>query len=136
ARLDQMSKLSAIMDRPAIVLAPYDAELFGHWWYEGPEFLNYFMRKACYDQKSFVLTTPHEYLRENPTQQVATPGASSWGEEGYWRVWLNESNQWIYPPLRAAQTRLTALADSHPAPSPLQERALKQAARELLLAQS
>jgi 1,4-alpha-glucan branching enzyme len=136
ARLEQMGKLAAIMDRPPIVLAPYDAELFGHWWYEGPEFLNYFVRKAYYDQKAFDLTTPHEYLRGNPTQQVASPGSSSWGEEGYWRVWLNESNQWIYPHLRVAQARMTALVGLHSKPTLLQERALKQAGRELLLAQS
>jgi len=135
-RLEQFGKLESIMDRPAIVLAPYDAELFGHWWYEGPEFLNYFVRKAYYDQKAFVLTTPHDYLRENPTQQVATPGASSWGDEGYWRVWLNETNEWIYPHLRAAQARMTEIAGTKAAPTPLQERALKQAGRELLLAQA
>ena len=144
-----------------MILSPYDAELFGHWWYEGVEFLDYFMRKACYDQKTFALTTPNEYLRHAPTQQVATPSASSWGEEGYWRVWLNETNEWIYPHLHIAQERMTNLArlfsglnpdpDLNPSgeaenqitskskrqtPSALEERALKQAARELLLAQS
>src|ERR1035437_5572076 len=74
-------------------------ELFGHWWYEGPEFLDLFVRKACCDQKVFELITPAESLRQHPTHQVATPAASSWGEEGYWRVWLNEKNEWIYPHL-------------------------------------
>ena len=55
ARMEQISKLGAILDRPPLVLSPYDAELFGHWWYEGPEFLNYFMRKAYYDQQAFTL---------------------------------------------------------------------------------
>ena len=41
------SKLAGLLDRPPLVVAPYDAELFGHWWYEGPEFLDYFVRKAC-----------------------------------------------------------------------------------------
>ena len=117
ARIDQISKLGTILDRPPLVLSPYDAELFGHWWYEGPEFLNYFVRKACYDQQAFTLITPGEYLRRYPTQQVATPAASSWGEEGYWRVWLNETNQWIYPHLRIAQPRMTELADRFPKPT-------------------
>jgi 1,4-alpha-glucan branching enzyme len=82
------------------------------------------------------LTTPDEYLRRYPTLQVATPAASSWGEEGYWRVWLNESNEWIYPHLRIAQPRMAELASRFAKPTPLQERALQQAARELLLAQS
>ena len=72
------------MDRPPLIVAPYDAELFGHWWYEGPEFLDYFARKAFYDQK--VVRAHHAAanicagIRRN---QIATPSASSWGEEGY-----------------------------------------------------
>jgi 1,4-alpha-glucan branching enzyme len=136
ARVEQFGHLAAILDRPPIVVAPYDAELFGHWWYEGPDFLNFFVRKACYDQQAFTLITPSEYLRRYPTQQVATPGASSWGEEGYWRVWLNQSNQWLYPHLRNAQSSMTQLAEKFPNAAGLQARALKQAARELLLAQA
>lgn len=136
ARVTQFNQLSAAMDRPPLVLAPYDAELFGHWWYEGPEFLNYFVRKAYYDQQAFTLITPEDYLGRYPTLQVATPSASSWGEEGYWRVWLNESNEWIYPHLDIAQQRMSELARKNPQASGLTERALNQAARELLLAQA
>ena len=137
ARTAQFARLTEIMDRPPLVLSPYDAELFGHWWYEGPEFLDYFVRKAYYDQKVFSLTTPADYLKEFPSNQIARPGASSWGEEGYWRVWLNETNEWIYPHLHAAQERkLTKLAGHFPNPTLLQIRALNQAARELLLAQA
>jgi 1,4-alpha-glucan branching enzyme len=136
ARIRQFQNLSGILDRPALLVSPYDAELFGHWWYEGPECLNYFFRKAFYDQSVFALTTPYEYLQHHPTQQVATPGASSWGEEGYWKVWLNEANDWIYPHLRVAQERMTELADRFVNPDALERRALNQAGRELLLAQS
>jgi 1,4-alpha-glucan branching enzyme len=148
-RRAQFRRLGEILDRPPILVAPYDAELFGHWWYEGPEFLDFFVRKACCDQKVFELITPGEFLRQHPTHQVATPAASSWGEEGYWRVWLNEQNEWIYPHLRVAQDRMTELARRFPSgagvspagteassPRSLQERMLKQAARELLLAQA
>ncbi|HSU57220.1 MAG TPA: DUF1957 domain-containing protein, partial [Candidatus Dormibacteraeota bacterium] len=106
ARVAQIQKLVGILDQPPIVISPYDAELFGHWWYEGPEFLDLFVRKAYYDQKAFLLRTPGDFLREHPRLQVATPAASSWGEEGYWRVWLNEKNEWIYPHLNAAQERM------------------------------
>ncbi len=136
ARMDQVSRLAHIMDRPPLLVSPYDAELFGHWWHEGPEFLDYFVRKAYFDQQVFKLTTPHEYLQQNPTQQVAQPAASSWGEEGYWKVWLNERNEWILPHLDIAQTRMTELVRKFPHATGLTERALKQAARELLLAQS
>ncbi len=136
ARLNQARHLAGLMDRPPLLLSPYDTELFGHWWYEGPEFLDYVLRKIIYDQRTVELITPMEYLRRYPTQQVATPSASSWGEEGYWKVWLNETNQWIYPHLAIAQERMTSLADRYPKAEGLNERALKQAARELLLAQS
>jgi 1,4-alpha-glucan branching enzyme len=136
ARVDQIQRAAAILDRPPIVIAPYDAELFGHWWYEGPEFLDLFVRKAYYDQKAFTLVTPEDYLHSQPTQQVATPSPSSWGEEGYWRVWLNDTNEWIQPHLHVAQQRMTALARRWPEADGLTARALNQAAREVLLAQA
>jgi 1,4-alpha-glucan branching enzyme len=135
-RLRQINELCGIMDRPPIIVCPYDAELFGHWWYEGPEFLDLFFRKACYDQAAFNFITPGAYLREHTTHQVVRPSPSSWGEGGYWKVWLNEKNEWIYRHLHAAQERMTALARRFPHPTGLAERALKQAARELLLAQA
>ena len=136
ARVEQIRRAAAAMDRPPFVLSPYDAELFGHWWYEGPQFLDFFFRKAIYDQSTVELTTPVEYLRDNPTHQIARPSSSSWGEEGYWKVWLNETNAWIYPHLDVAQQRMTKLARQYPIADPLQKRALQQAGRELLLAQA
>jgi 1,4-alpha-glucan branching enzyme len=136
ARLAQFRRLAEVLDRPPIVVAPYDAELFGHWWYEGPEFIDFLVRKTCRDQKLFELVTPGGFLARHPTHQVATPAPSSWGEGGYWKVWLNEKNEWIYPHLRIAQERMTELARRFPQPDALQERMLKQAARELLLAQA
>jgi 1,4-alpha-glucan branching enzyme len=135
-RIKQIEHLASIMDRPPFVLSPYDGELFGHWWYEGPEFLDYLVRKAVYDQNVVSLRTPTDYLRQHPTQQVSRPSASSWGEEGYWKVWLNETNEWIYPHLRVAQERMSDLADRFIEPDPLTRRALAQAGRELVLAQA
>jgi 1,4-alpha-glucan branching enzyme len=135
-RLAQVRQIAPLLDRPPIIVAPYDAELFGHWWYEGPEFLDFLARKLCQGQNDLTFITPGEYLRLHPTNQIATPGASSWGEEGYWRVWLNESNEWIYPHLQIAQERMTNLANRFPDAAGLQARALQQAARELLLAQA
>ncbi len=136
ARVAQVQQLTHVLDRPPLLLAPYDAELFGHWWYEGPEFLDALVRQLCSGQQVVSLITPEEYLRRHPTHQIATPGASSWGEEGYWRAWLNESNQWIYPHLHVAQDRMTQLAQRLAPSNGLPARALRQAARELLLAQA
>ena len=131
-----LERLAPLMDRPPLIVAPYDAELFGHWWYEGPEFLDQFLHKVSDQQSQLKLITPGDYLAFHPSNQVAQPAASSWGEEGYWRVWLNETNEWIYPHLQVAQDRMTRLAQAFEQPDELQLRVLKQAARELLLAQS
>ncbi len=123
-------------DRKPLIVAPYDAELYGHWWFEGPDWINFLVRKAVFDQKTVRLITPMEYLRENPTCQVATPSLSSWGYKGYAEVWLDGSNDWIYPHLHKAADRMIELAQSFPSAEGLMRRALNQAARELLLAQS
>jgi 1,4-alpha-glucan branching enzyme len=137
ARIGQIEHLRKMLPVEPIVLSPFDAELFGHWWYEGPEFLDLFLRKAAYDQKVFRLTTPGMYLRENPTQQMVSPSPSSWGNKGYWEVWLDQCNSWIYPHLHAAARRMTEAARRHAKTrSAFTDRTLKQLARELLLAQS
>ncbi len=120
----------------AVIVSPFDAELFGHWWFEGPRFLETFLRLAA-QSEDFQLTTPGEFLAAHPSQQIVRPNPSSWGENGFSGVWLDESNAWIYPPLHAATRRMTEIARAHRVTSdPLTERALRQAARELLLAQS
>src|SRR5205085_7070951 len=108
-------------------LSPYDAELFGHWWYEGPEFLNLFVRKAYYDQKVFRFITPGGFLDQYPTHQVSKPASSSWGEGGFYGMWLNETNEWIYRHLRIAQERMTGLTHVFSHPTDFEHRALKQA---------
>jgi 1,4-alpha-glucan branching enzyme len=121
---------------PPIVISPYDAELYGHWWYEGPAFLDFLIRKAAYDQDVLKLQSPVDYLSEYPEQQLSQPTLSSWGEGGYSSVWLDESNDWIYRYLHKAENRMVELAKLHQDASGVTRRALNQAARELLLAQS
>lgn len=136
-REQQISHLASILPVEPLVLSPFDAELFGHWWFEGPEFLNLFLRKAAYDQNVFRLTTPGSYLAEHPTLQMVSPSPSSWGNKGYWEVWLDRCNAWIYPHLHAAASRMTEAARLHATTrSKRVQRILKQMARELLLAQS
>ena len=132
----QAEYLSGAMDRKPIIIAAYDAELFGHWWFEGPLWLEFLMKKIYYDQQTIKLITPSEYLAEYPAAQVCTPSASSWGEKGYNEVWLNGSNDWIYPHLHISARRMEEMAISFPHTAGIAKRSLNQAARELLLAQS
>ncbi|MEO5717827.1 MAG: 1,4-alpha-glucan branching protein domain-containing protein [Chthoniobacterales bacterium] len=120
-----------------LIVCPFDAELFGHWWFEGPRFLESFLRRAAREPEAFRLTTPTEFLAAHPSQQVVRPNPSSWGEDGFCSIWLDEQVAWIYPQLHAATRRMTEVARRHRATSdPAIERALRQSARELLLAQS
>ena len=132
----QIDHLAGRMDRPPIVVAPYDAELFGHWWYEGPDWLNFLLRRIAHNQETIELITPAEYLKRHPENACATPAASSWGHKGYHEHWMSNKNDWIYRHLHKAAERMVALAQNYPEASGLQERALNQAARELLLAQA
>lgn len=125
-----------IQDRKPIIVAPYDAELYGHWWFEGPDWINFLIRKTVCDQQTVRLITPSEYLQENPRNQVSTLSPSSWGYKGHAEVWLNETNDWIYRHLDKAADRMVELAQMFPAADGLLRRALNQAAREVLLAQS
>ena len=135
-REKQVEWLSGSMDRPPLIVAPYDAELFGHWWFEGPDWINFLLRKMHYDQQTVKAVTVPEYLAKFPQLQVSQPTMSSWGYKGYNEVWLEGSNDWIYRHLHEGADRMVELARENPDPTPLRRRALNQAARELLLAQS
>jgi 1,4-alpha-glucan branching enzyme len=134
-RGQQIEFLRDYLGRPPVVVAPYDAELFGHWWFEGPQWLELLMRKSAYDQSVYRLTTPSEYLGLHPECQVATPSLSSWGWKGYNEVWLEGSNDWLYRHLHWTAERMVDLANHGDGGDPVKARALKQAAREVLLAQ-
>lgn len=134
-RLRQLNEIRKADFEPVIV-APFDAELFGHWWFEGPRFLDSFIRRV-HDQSDLKLTTPSEYLETHPTQQTLQPAPSTWGDKGHLEVWLDRSNSWIYPPLHVAVRRMSEVARTHENdPTQPTDRVLKQLARELLLAQA
>jgi 1,4-alpha-glucan branching enzyme len=132
----QVEHLEGAMGIRPIVVAPYDAELFGHWWFEGPAFIEALFRKIDQVRGPVRTCTPLDYLQHEEPFQTATPFHSSWGYRGYSEVWLNSSNDYIYPHLHRAARRMTELAKTYPGAEGLRRRALNQAARELLLAQS
>jgi 1,4-alpha-glucan branching enzyme len=136
-REKQVEWLSGAMDgRPALIVAPYDAELFGHWWFEGPDWINLLLRKIHYDQQTVKTITIPEYLDRYRKIQKVQPTLSSWGYKGYCEVWLEGSNDWIYRHLHENADRMVELAQRYAQPTAVERRALNQAARELLLAQS
>lgn len=135
-RQRQIEHLFGVIEKKPIIVSPYDAELFGHWWFEGVQWLEYLLSKLYFDQKDIRMITPSEYLRENPRNQVITPSMSSWGWKGYSEVWLQGSNDWVYRHLHTASERMAEMAKKFPCADGLLRRALNQLLRELLLAQS
>ena len=135
-RENQIEHLHGIMGKRPIVVAPYDAELLGHWWFEGPMWLEAFFRKVHEGQGPVRTCTPLDYIENEGPFQTAKLFHSSWGYKGYSEVWLNSGNHYVYQHLHSAARRMTELAKEHPHAEGLRERALNQAARELLLAQA
>lgn len=136
SRISQINNACNNMIIPPIITCPYDAELYGHWWFEGPYWLYILFKKIYYNQDTFELITPSEYLEKYPNIQESAIAISTWGAHGYNEVWLNSQNDYIYRHLHHAADRMSLLAKNFKNPYPLQKDALNQCARELLLAQS
>jgi len=133
-----INQLSISMDSPPIIVAPYDAELFGHWWCEGPAWLESVLRLASKKDNNFKTISCSDYLKQQTEHYVTLPVASSWGDRGDSSYWINDKNSWIYPFLHSAAEEMEQLAIDFKkvSVSDLQTRALNQAARSLLLAQA
>ncbi len=111
-RIKQAYKLRETFGgHPPLVVSPYDAELYGHWWFEGPQFIDFFFKKIHFDQTEIECITPGDFLDSKLPIQIQQPTASSWGENGYYKVWLNEGNSWMYPYQHDAERRMTELAN-------------------------
>lgn len=137
-RQKQIEHAAVKTDRPPIVVAPFDAELFGHWWFEGPQWIDFLIRKLAFDQQTVDLISPGDYLDRHKVLQKSTPSASSWGYRGYNEYWVNESNDWVLPYMNQAARQMNRIATENreEKDGTLRHRALNQAARSLLLAQA
>ncbi len=122
--------------RLPVFCVPFDLELFGHWWREGPEWLRQVIR-WFHDDPSVRCCTGREYLAENPPATAITLPEGSWGEGGGHHVWLNERTDWTWPLIYDAELQMRELAREHADTDDDQLRAiLEQAARELFLLQA
>jgi len=135
-RIEDSMRESSAMDRPPAITVPFDAELFGHWWFEGPWFLDAVVREVSKHHGILEMVTPSDYLKRHPDLQKTYPAGSSWGYLGYNEVWLNQTNDWLYPHLHAACAQMEELAQKKTRTGSLTDRARRQAARSLLLAQA
>ena len=81
--------------RSGVCVAPFDAELFGHWWFEGPQFLRDVVLQLNADP-DVELSTADDFLRNHPPDKVVSLPEGSWGEKGDHRVWANEKVNWMW----------------------------------------
>ena len=138
-REKQIQRLSEMYGICPVINAIYDAELFGHWWFEGPEWLNRVLRGIHDGQGSLMTITPEDYMEESSRNQLKNvncePSLSSWGERGYSDVWVNSTNDYTCRHILKAAERMIYLAEKFPMAEGVMKRALNQAAREVLLSQ-
>jgi len=122
--------------KTGIVVTCFDAELFGHWWFEGPRFIRDVML-SLNSEPLVEVTTTKEYLDKTYVDKIATLPEGSWGEEGDHRVWSNEQVNWMWD----IEYRCEAMFGKFTSELPWRENKevkelLEKAGRELLLLQA
>jgi 1,4-alpha-glucan branching enzyme len=120
--------------RDGVIVAPFDTELFGHWWFEGPDFLGDVYR-ALRDRSDVRPTTGSAHLVRHSSRAAIRMPTGSWGANGDFSMWLSDQTAWTWERLWALEERFWDVAPSVLASEETRP-ILAQAARELLLAQS
>lgn len=122
--------------RPGVCVAPFDAELFGHWWFEGPRFLRnviFTMR----EDPSVRLLTAEQALAQYPPDKVVRMPEGSWGAGGNHSVWINDKTRWMWEMEYRAEEQMLGLLRTLPWQTNAEVKAmLQRAGRELLLLQA
>ncbi len=132
---NRLKKIASLMDIPPVISCYYDAELFGHWWFEGLQWIESLVRKIN-ETDDLEMTLAADYCKEIEELQITQPVFGSWGNKGYSEVWLDGRNDWVYRHTHKAVERMLELIKRFPNESGLKKRALDQAAREVLLSQA
>jgi 1,4-alpha-glucan branching enzyme len=120
--------------KSSLVVAPFDTELFGHWWFEGVDFIDATYRELRH-RPTIRPVTAGRHLAAAPAAAAIQLAEGSWGVNGDHSMWMNPETQWMWDrlwPLEDAFWKVAPGALAKPAARPI----LAQAARELLLAQA
>ena len=122
---------------PPVLCAPFDAELFGHWWFEGPLWLEAVARILHQYPCGVELISGSDYLDQHPRAGFLSMHEGSWGAEGTNQVWMNPETAWTYTHIYPAElyTREVCTAGKW-RESPLGTEIVQQLCRELLLLES
>lgn len=97
-------------DHPPVLSSPFDAELLGHWWFEGPSWLEQVARIVAQDEFPIALTSGSAYLDRYPPDESLAIAEGSWGKNGTNEVWLNPETEWTWSHIYAAEEKVRAIA--------------------------
>jgi 1,4-alpha-glucan branching enzyme len=132
---DLLSRYHEESGKFGIIASNYDTELFGHWWFEGIDWMREVLRILS-QSETVELTTASDFIAEHPPEDVLALPEGSWGVGGGHWTWDNHDTRWMWQPIHQAERRMEKLVAQHPAAQGDLAAVLNQAARELLLMQS
>ncbi|CAN5372354.1 hypothetical protein BH23ACT9_BH23ACT9_37030 [soil metagenome] len=104
----------------AVVVAAYDTELFGHWWYEGPQWIESVLRRIHGDPLLQATTLQASMRQHPPARRLALP-ESSWGWGKGHAAWVTDETRWIWQEIRHAEKQFATVP-----PGPARDAAWRQ----------
>ena len=132
---DRLKEHRKATNEYGLIASNYDTELFGHWWFEGIEWIKQVLQHLAQDP-SVELVGASEFVETHTPKEVLHIPESSWGTGGNHWTWDNVETDWMWVPIHQAERRMQSLAAGAGDPTSDEEAVLNQAARELLLLES
>jgi 1,4-alpha-glucan branching enzyme len=131
---DTIAETNLAIDERFIV-SPFDTELFGHWWFEGPRFLEKILTHVA---SGNALESSHgsELIDNARNAPVIQLPEGSWGEGGHHYIWLNDDTAWSWKLIHAAEKHMTRLVREYLDATGHLKEMLEQLGRELLILES
>lgn len=129
---EQLRAYALAQGEPGLIASAYDTELFGHWWFEGVDWLKKVLTQLA-ESADVELTTASGWLEAHPPSKAVDLPESSWGHAGTHITWINPETTWMWAAVHAAERRMEGLVAKFPDAADGALAALNQAARELVL---
>ena len=137
--IDSLTQEFQTTGKPGIICAPFDTELFGHWWFEGPKFIYQVLKgiAAASEESGVQLGVAGDFVADShPTEEISIP-EGSWGEGGFHYIWLNEWTYWMWKHIYDAEIDMQDMVEEYSKHSDTRvQEVMQQCARELLFLQS
>jgi 1,4-alpha-glucan branching enzyme len=131
-----LSEVGSYMDSEPTITVAFDAELFGHWWYEGCGWLEEVLAGLS-EQHDIMMISGNRFLEMSRRYETVTPESSSWGKKGYSETWINPRNDWMVRYVHSATEQFVKLATANRnVQNIVLISALNSAARELMMLQA